>query len=91
MTPADVRDAAVCRLARDDDETLAVEAGRYTAGADDGPQQERVVAVTRAEDSAQVVDTATDRVETVDEPMQRSVARDVIAGVLEGDGGDGDA
>lgn len=84
MTPADVRDAPVCRLARDDD-TLAVEAGRYVAGPDGGPQQERVVAVTRADDSAQVVDTAADRVAAVDEPMQRSVARDVIAGVLEGE------
>jgi uncharacterized protein YciI len=87
VTPADVRDADVVRLDDGDDETLAVAAGRYLAGPEGGPQQKRVVAVTRREDAAQAVDTAADRVASEDEPMQQSVARDLIAGVLDGDGG----
>jgi hypothetical protein len=74
------------RLWPDADSAMALERSRRTDGLDDGPQQERVVAVIKDDGEAQEIDIAADRVEPVEsvDGTQEQLVRDIIGGVLGG-------
>ena len=83
---AETADAArlCCQGDGDDgDDPLALVAGRYVAGPDDGPQQDRVVVVyyDDADEDTGVLDTRADRVDCVQAVFEDEVRSRVLDGL----------